>query len=98
MRKARREADGKTVSRRARFQGRTHNRHVARSDVEHPLHSRGIPGRAFALHPTAQTSQHGFGIKRKVGRVHEVFSRVEWLRRAYVNDPQAVCKELDTRG
>src|SRR5882672_7043128 len=71
MRKAGADAAGKTLPSGDAFDGRTHDRHLARGDVEHALDGGRIPGRAFAFHPATQTLQHGLGIKGKIGWVHE---------------------------
>jgi hypothetical protein len=70
MRKAGADAAGKTLASGDALDRGTHDRHVARGDVEYALHRGCVKGRAFAFHPAAQSLQHGLGIKRKVGRVH----------------------------
>ena len=75
MRKAGADAAGKTLPAGDALDGRTHDRHVARGEVEHALDRAGVPGRAFAFHPAAQSLQHGLGIKGKIGWVHEISLR-----------------------
>ncbi len=70
MGEARADATGETLPARDALDARTHDRHVARGDVEHALDGGSIPGRALALHPGAQAGQHGLGIEGKVGGVH----------------------------
>ena len=70
MRKARADAAAKTLPPGDALDRRTHDRHLARGDVEHAFDRARVPGRAFAFHPAAQSLQHGFGIKGKVGGVH----------------------------
>ncbi len=70
MREARADATGKTLPSGDAFDGRTHDRHLARGEVEHAFDRARVPGGTFAFHPAAQALQHGFGIKRKVGGVH----------------------------
>jgi hypothetical protein len=77
MRKPRPHTAAKSLPACDPFDRRTHDRHVARGNVEHALDSRGIPGRALALHPGAKAGQHGLGIKGKVGGVHGFFSSFE---------------------
>ena len=72
MRKAGADAAGKTLPAGDALDGRTHDRHLARGDVEHALDRACVPGRAFAFHPAAQSLQHGLGIKGKIGWVHGV--------------------------
>jgi hypothetical protein len=74
MRKAGADAAGKTLPSGDTLDGRTHDRHVARGEVEHALDRGGIPGRALTFHPAAQSLQHGLGIKGKIGWVHETLS------------------------
>src|SRR5712675_893144 len=98
MRKARSHATGKTLPAADALDRRTHDRHVARGEIEHALDGEGGPGRALAFHPAAQALQHGLGIKRKIGRVHFAFSRTSRIRvasfalRRYENDPRRICK------
>src|SRR6185295_11195281 len=75
MREAGADAAGKALAAGDALDGRTHDRHVARGEVEHALDRALVPGRAFALHPATQPLQHGLGIKGKIGWVHD-FSRV----------------------
>jgi len=77
MRKVRADAAGKTLPARDALDRRTHDRHVARGDVEHAVHGARVPGRTFAFHPAAQSLQHGFGVKGKVGGVHLNFPGLE---------------------
>ena len=70
MRETRADAAAKTLASGDALDRRTHDRHLSRGDVEHAFDRARVPGRAFAFHPAAQAPQHGFGIKRKVGRVH----------------------------
>ena len=63
MRKAGADAAGKTLAAGDAFDRRSHDRHVAGGEVEHALDGGGIPGRAFAFHPAAQSLQHGLGIE-----------------------------------
>ena len=105
MRKAGADAAGKTLPPGDALDGRTHDRHVARGDVEHAFDRALVPGRTFALHPATQPLQHGLGIKGKIGWVHD-FSRVFlWVSslgfraggaglaaRAYENDLVRICK------
>ena len=76
MRKPRPDATAKALSARDALDRRTHDSHFARGEVEHAVDRACIPGRAFAFHPAAQPLKHGFGVKGKVGRVHDKFS---WL-------------------
>ncbi len=60
---------GNTLNPRAQL------RQIAGGKVQHPVDRRRIPGGAFALHPAAQTGQHGIGVERKIGRIgHVTFS------------------------
>jgi hypothetical protein len=78
MWKTRAYASAKALAAGDALDRRSHDRHVARGDVEHAVHGAGIPGRAFAFHPAAQPLQHGLGIERKVGGIHLDFFRTEW--------------------
>ena len=94
MREAGADAAGETLSARDALDARAHDRHVARGDVEHALDGGGIPGRTFAFHPVAQTLQHDFGVKRKIGWVHGMISLL-WKASgwdAYEHDRRGVCK------
>ena len=103
MRKAGADAAGKTLPPGDALDGRTHDRHVARGDVEHALDRARVPGRTFALHPAAQPLQHGLGIKGKIGWVHGLLSGFLGFRLvrtgdvglaacAYENDLVRICK------
>ncbi len=98
MGKAGADAAGKTLPAGDALDGRTHDRHLARGDVEHALDRGSIPGRAFAFHPAAQPLQHGLGIKGKIGWVHGILSIFFRLSNgrfdasAYENDPGRICK------
>ena len=70
MRKAGADAAAKTLPAGDALDRGAHDRHVARGDIEHAVDGGGVPGRAFAFHPGAQSLQHGLGIERKVGGVH----------------------------
>src|SRR5580693_9883139 len=70
MRKAGADAAAKTLPSGNAFDRRAHDRHLARGEIEHAVDRIGVPGRAFAFHPAAQTLQHGLGIEGKVGGVH----------------------------
>ena len=74
MREARADAAGETLPAGDAFDRRTHDRHVARGEIEHALDRGGVPGRAFAFDPGAQTLQHRFGIEGQIGGVHSVLS------------------------
>src|SRR5258708_38894084 len=77
MREARAHAAAKSLPSGDAFDRRTHDRHVARGDVEHALDRACIKGWAFAFNPVAQTLQHGLGIKGKIGGVHRI--SLEWF-------------------
>ncbi len=87
MRKAGADTAGKTLTAGDALDRRTHDRHVARGEVEHALHRALVPGRAFAFHPAAQPLQHGLGIEGKIGWVHRTslgflmlsFEKTVWL-------------------
>src|SRR5882724_7443889 len=66
------DAAGKALSSRYALDRRTHDRHLARGEVEHAFDRRCVPCRAFALHPATQPLQHRFGIKGKIGWIHVV--------------------------
>src|SRR6202034_2894182 len=70
MWKAGADAAAKTLAPGDALDGRAHDRHLARGEIEHAIDSSGIPGRAFAFDPVAQTQQHGLGIEGKIGRIH----------------------------
>ncbi|OIQ64204.1 hypothetical protein GALL_542460 [mine drainage metagenome] len=70
MRKPRADATAKTLPSGDPLDRGAHDRHVARGEIKHAIHRACVPGRAFALHPAAQASQHGLGIEGKVGGVH----------------------------
>ena len=70
MRKAGADAAGKTLPAGDALDGRTHDRHLARGNVEHALDARLRPRSGFRIPPSRAALQHGLGIKRKIGWVH----------------------------
>jgi hypothetical protein len=70
VREARADTAAEALPSRDALDRCAHDRHVARGDVEHAVDRGGVPGRALAFHPNAQTLQHGLGIEGKVGRIH----------------------------
>src|SRR5262245_7380808 len=70
MRKARPHAAGKSLPPGDALDGRTHDRHLPRCKIKHPLDRGRVPGRALTLHPATQSLQHGLGIEGKIGWVH----------------------------
>ena len=70
MGKAGTHAAGKTLPSGDALDRRTHDRHVARGEIEHPLHRARIPCRTLAFDPGAQSLQHGLGVEREICRIH----------------------------
>ena len=97
MRKARADAAGKTLPSGDALDRRTHDRHLARGNVEHALDRACVPGRAFAFHPAAQPCSMA---SESNGRLAGFMDVSLWFRRAdisaartaYENDRQRICK------
>ena len=100
MREACANAAGKALASRDAFDGRTHDRHVPRGNVQHALDCGGIPGRALAFDPALEALQHGLGIEGKIGWVHGLLPAFEVFLDggAYERERRTTCKVKTRRG